>query len=154
MANEQADPEHQSAGAWAKKYFQASQTVMASALRPYDLGPTQWYVLYQLAMVGETPQRELVQMLKVERATLTGVVAALVRKGLVEQIGDPRDQRQKSLVLTESGAALWRQLPDPIALILDTAFGDIPADDIETTARVLRIATGRLTQLLEKETLS
>lgn len=151
MANKQADPEHQSAGAWAKKYHQASQAVMAGVLRPFDLGPTQWYVLYQLATEGPTPQRDLVQLLRVERATLTGVVAALVRKGLVEQTGDATDQRQKTLSLTPAGAELWRQMPDPIALILGAAFDGVPAPDVETTVRVLRAATGRLTELLTNE---
>lgn len=151
MANKQADPEHQSAGAWAKKYHQASQAVMAGVLRPFDLGPTQWYVLYQLATEGPTPQRDLVQLLRVERATLTGVVAALVRKGLVEQTGDATDQRQKTLSLTPAGAELWRRMPDPIALILGAAFDGVPASDVETTVRVLRAATGRLTELLTNE---
>ena len=80
-----SDPQHESAGAWAKKYHLASRTVMESILRPHDLGPTQWYVLHHLAMVGETSQRDLAGLLQVERPTLTGVVSALVRKGLVVQ---------------------------------------------------------------------
>ncbi|WP_236789327.1 MarR family winged helix-turn-helix transcriptional regulator [Amycolatopsis sp. GM8] len=150
MANEQADPEHQSAGAWAKKYHLATRVVMETVLRPFDLGPTQWYVMYQLMTVGPTSQRDLVRMLQVERATLTGVVAALVRKGLVEQKPDATDQRQKVLTATPAGAALWRELPDPIALILQTAFDGVPQTDIDTTARVLREATGRLTKRFPK----
>lgn len=123
---------------------------MESALRSYDLGPTQWYVLYQLATAGATAQRELVRILQIERATLTGVVAALVRKGLVAQSPDPTDQRQKVLTVTPAGSALWRELPDPIALILETAFDGVPEADIDTTTRVLRDATGRLTELLKK----
>ncbi|MCW2495230.1 MAG: transcriptional regulator, MarR family [Jatrophihabitans sp.] len=123
---------------------------MESALRPYDLGPTQWYVLYQLATVGPTAQRDLVRLLQVERATLSGVVAALVRKGLVAQATDPTDQRQKRLTITPAGAALWRELPDPIALIHSVAFDGVPPADIETTARVLRAATGRLADHLSE----
>lgn len=144
------DGEHESAGAWAKKYHLASRMLMASVLRPHDLGPTQWYVLYQLATAGPTPQRDLVLMLQVERATLTGVVAALVRKGLVEQTPDAGDQRQKILTMTAAGAALWGELPDPIALILEIAFGGVPQADIDTTARVLRAATSRLTDRLSE----
>ncbi|MDQ0771643.1 DNA-binding MarR family transcriptional regulator [Streptomyces aurantiacus] len=151
MTNEQTDPQqHESAGAWAKKYHMASRLVMESVLRPYDLGPTQWYVLHQLAHAGPTPQRDLVRLLHVERATLTGVVAALVRKGLVEQTPDSTDQRQKVLTMTPAGAALWRKLPDPIALILKTAFDGVPQTDIDTTTRVLRTATGRLTNRLSE----
>jgi DNA-binding MarR family transcriptional regulator len=148
VANKQADPQHESPGAWAKKYYLASQLVMDSVLRRHDLGPTQWYVLYQLAMSGATPQRDLVRMLQIERATLSGVVAALVRKGLVEQTADATDHRQKVLTITPAGAAVWQELPDPIALILGAAFDGVPDDDVDTTVRVLRAATGRLTDLL------
>lgn len=153
MANEITDPQHESAGAWAKKYYLASRLLMESVLRPYDLGPTQWYVLYHLATVGQMPQRDLAALLQVERATLTGVVAALVRKGLLAQEPSRTDQRQKVLRLTPAGAALWRKLPDPIALILGTAFDGIAASEVETTIHVLRTATGKLYDLLSKGTL-
>lgn len=152
MANEVTDPQHESAGAWAKKYYLASRLVMESVLRPHDLGPTQWYVLYHVATVGEISQRDLVALLQVERATLTGVVAALVRKGLLVQEPSRTDQRQKMLRLTPAGAALWPKLPDPIALILGTAFDDIAASEVETTVHVLRTATGKLHDLLSKGT--
>ncbi|HMF49359.1 MAG TPA: hypothetical protein VK603_11990 [Candidatus Saccharimonadales bacterium] len=42
--------------------------VMDTLLRPYGLGSTQWSVLYQLANVGPTMQRDLVQVLNIERA--------------------------------------------------------------------------------------
>lgn len=152
VANEQADPDHQSAGAWAKKYHLMTKTVIESVLRPYDVGPTQWYVLYQLATVGPTAQRDIVRNLQVERATLTGIVAALVRKGWVEQHPDAHDQRQKVLVLTQAGAELWQRLPDPIALILEVAFDGESSADMETTTRVLRAATARLSGLLSEGT--
>lgn len=152
MANERADPEHQSAGAWAKKYHLASRAVIESLLRPFNLGPTQWYVLYELATSGPTAQRDLVRMLQIERATLSGVVSALVRKGLVEQNPNPTDQRRKSLAITADGVALWETLPDPIDLILRTAFEGVPAEDIATTIRVLRQGTARLNNLTSKGT--
>jgi DNA-binding MarR family transcriptional regulator len=150
VASESDDPAHDSAGAWAKKYYLTTRMVIETILRPFDLGPTQWYVLHQLATVGETPQRDLVRMLQVERATLTGVVAALVRKGLVEQSPGTADQRQRILTITPAGDALWRTLPNPIALILEAAFDEIPDADLETTRRVLRIATDNLNLMLSK----
>lgn len=150
MPDNQADPDHESAGAWAKRYYFASRAVMEAVLRPFDLGPTQWYVLHALATTGPTPQRELVRLLQVERATLSGVVAVLTRKDLVEQSPDPVDQRQKVLSLTDAGRALWERLPDPIELILATAFAGVPQPDLETTTRVLRAGTARLTDLLSK----
>lgn len=121
---------------------------MEEALRPHGLGATQYYVLHQLAVTGPTMQRELVRLLQVERATMSVVIAALVRKGLVEQVPDAVDQRQKLLRLTRAGTTLWRELPD-LGFIRKVAFGGLSRSDIETTARVLRTATERLQQRLK-----
>lgn len=134
----------EAAGSWAKKYFLASRALMESVLRPYDLGNTQWYVLYLLAHDGPLNQRELARMLMVERATLSAVISALVRKNLVDQMPDPDDRRQKVLQITATGQDLWKTLPDPIELITAVAFDGVDEADIATTLQVLRDATERL----------
>ena len=116
---------------------------MDAVLRPYDVGVTQWYVLYVLAHDGPSMQRDLQRMLQVERATLSAVVAALVRKGLIEQAPDVVDQRQKRLKMTAAGTRLWRELPD-LGFIGKAAFDGIGDDAIATAIRVLRTATERL----------
>lgn len=123
---------------------------MESVLRPYDIGSTQWYVLYQLANDGPTMQRDLGRMLQIERATLSGIVSTLVRKGLVEQTPDPADQRQRMLRITPSGLKLWDELPD-LALIEAVAFDDVDASELATVVKVLRAATQRLNNHLSKE---
>ncbi|SBS72737.1 Transcriptional regulator, MarR family [uncultured Mycobacterium sp.] len=130
-------------GAWAKRCYMAARAAMDDSLRPYGLGATQWYVLYQLAHEGPTLQRDLQRMLQVERATLSVVVTTLARKGLVEQLPDRVDQRQRLLRLTSAGTRLWEALPD-LSRIEDIAFAGIDAADIATAVRVLRIATERL----------
>lgn len=134
----------EAAGSWAKKYFIASRALMESVLRPYDLGNTQWYVLYLLVNDGPVNQRDVTRALDVERATLSAVISALVRKGLIDQLPDPGDQRQKVLRITAAGRDLWATLPDPIALIAAVAFDGVDDAEIETTNRVLRDATQRL----------
>jgi len=124
---------------------------MDTTLRPYDLGSTQWYVLWQLATNGPTAQRDLVHILDLERATLSGVVATLVRKGLVDQSASGKDQRQRILQLTDAGKKLWRELPD-LHFIQDAAFGGIDPADLAIAIRVLQSATGRLQDLLGKGT--
>jgi DNA-binding MarR family transcriptional regulator len=122
----------------------ASRAVIESVLRPYDLGSTQWYVLYQLANEGPTMQRDLVRMLQIERATLSGIVSTLVRKGFIEQIPDDVDQRQKRLRITATGLQLWKQLPDPIALIQSVAFDGVDESELALVVKVLQAATERL----------
>jgi DNA-binding MarR family transcriptional regulator len=134
---------HDSVGSWAKRCYFAGRAAMEAMLRPYDLGTTQWYVLYQLVHDGPTMQRDLLRTLQIERATLSVVVGSLVRKRLVEQVPDRVDQRQKLLRITRAGTTLWRELPD-LAVIHQLAFDGIDAADIAVAVRVLRTATERL----------
>jgi DNA-binding MarR family transcriptional regulator len=135
---------HDSVGAWAKSYYFAVRAAMESVLRPYGLGPAQWHVLYQLANDGPAMQRDLAHLLQIERATLSGIVAALVRKGLVDQVPGPADQRQRVLRLTRAGAKLWDELPDPLALIRAIAFDGADAAELATARQVLQTATRQL----------
>ena len=60
MANKDTALERATVGAWAKRCFFAGRALMEEALRPHDLGATQWYILHQLAQVGPTMQRVLI----------------------------------------------------------------------------------------------
>jgi DNA-binding MarR family transcriptional regulator len=91
-------------------------------------------------------QRDLVRLLAIERATMSGIVATLMRKGLVEQEPDRVDQRQKLLCITAAGAKLWGELPD-LSFIRSVAFDGIDDADIAIAVRVLRTATERLENL-------
>jgi DNA-binding MarR family transcriptional regulator len=144
MKRKSEKPKRDSVGAWAKRLYFASRALMDAVLRPYDLGSTQWYVLHQLANEGPTMQRDLVRSLQIERATLSGVVLTLVRKGFIEQMPDSEDQRQRMLRITASGKKLWKELPDPIALILSVAFDGVDQSELATARRVLQAATERL----------
>ena len=151
MRHRDSSPEHDSVGAWAKRCYFAGRALMDSLLRPYGIGSTQWYVLHRLANAGPTMQRDLVTLLQIEKPTLSGVISTLVAKGLVEQIPDAEDQRQRLLRLSASGKKLWKELPDPATLILSVAFHGFQQKDLETARRVLQGATERLHQhILER----
>ena len=113
---------------------------MEAALRPYDLGATQWYVLHHLSLQGSIKQRELPKILEVERATLSAIVAAMVRKD---------DQRQKHLRMTAHGKRLWAEVPD-LSFIHQAAFEGLDASAITTTISVLERAVERLERLSGK----
>lgn len=125
---------------------------MESTLRPFGIGSTQWYVLWQLANRGPTCQRDFLTLLQVEKPTLSEVVSALVRKGLVEQTPSPEDQRQRLLTITPKGLETWQELPDPIDLILRIAFEGVDEADLATVTRVLQTATHRLNQYTSEGT--
>jgi len=149
MANKNTTIRHDSVGAWAKRCYMAGRAAMEAMLRPYDLGTTQWYVLHRLAHDGPTMQRELVKALQVERATLSAIIGALVRKGLVEQVPDRVDQRQKLLRMTAAGTALWKELPD-LEVIHDVAFKGLDDAAIAAAVQVLQTATERLEHFIDR----
>ncbi|MCB1422780.1 MAG: MarR family transcriptional regulator [Nitratireductor sp.] len=139
-----------SAGAWAKRFHFAARSAIGATLRPYDVGATQWYVLWHLFHDGTLAQRDFLKLLHIEKPTLSAVVSTLVRKGLVEQKTDPEDHRQKLLSITPAGRALWETLPNPIDIIRKTAFEGIAEEDLATVVRVLSTGTERLNGLLGK----
>jgi DNA-binding MarR family transcriptional regulator len=141
---DQSQGRSDSVGAWAKKYYLTSRSLIESVLREHDLGPTQWYVLHQLVNDGPTMQRDLSLLLRIERATLSGIVATLVRKGFVLQTPDAVDQRQRLLSITDAGRTLWDALPDPVAIAHAVSFDGADEDELATTRRVLEAATQRL----------
>lgn len=140
----------QSLANWTKRCYFAGRAVMDQALRPFDLGSTQWFVLRLLAQEGATRQRDLVDALQIERSTMSGIVATLLRKNLVRQVPDAHDQRQKLLQLTPAGAKLWAGLPD-LGFIHATAFEGISAADVAIAIHVLQTATERLEHHLQQE---
>jgi DNA-binding MarR family transcriptional regulator len=148
MKNQREKLKHDSVGAWAKRLYFAARAVMDSVLRPYGLGSTQWYVLHRLANEGPTMQRDLASMLQIERATLSGVVATLVRKGLIDQTPDSDDQRQRMLRITRSGRKLWKALPNPTGLILSIAFDGADPVELAIARRVLQDATECLNEYI------
>ena len=89
-------------------------------------------------------QRDLGRTLQIERATLSGIVATLVRKGLIDQVPGSQDQRQRILRITDAGMKLWEELPDPLARIRAIAFDSSDAAELATALRVLQAATQRL----------
>jgi DNA-binding MarR family transcriptional regulator len=99
-------------------------------------------------------QRDLGLTLQIERATLSGVVTTLVRKGLVDQTADTKDQRQRMLRMTRAGTKLWKELPDPIDLIMTVAFKDADPAELAIARRVLQTATQRLNEHIMEGTKS
>ncbi len=146
----QTDTTDLSVGAWTKRCYFAGRALMDERLRPFDLGSTQWYVLWYLVNNGPSVQRDLGRALELERATLSGIISTLVRKDLIEQTSSGEDQRQRLLTLTAAGEALWHKLPD-LSFIQDAAFGGIDEAELATTIRVLKSATKRLQTLLRKD---
>jgi DNA-binding MarR family transcriptional regulator len=107
--SEREEPADLPLGHWIKRAFLALTGHVNDLLRPHDLTYSQWQVLSFVARrpAGAATQRELQCWLKVEAATLTGVIDGLVRRGWLTRSESRDDRRVKQLALTPAGQAAY-----------------------------------------------
>ena len=81
--------------------------------------PPQYVALSLLWERDERPLRELADGCQCTRATVTGIVDTLERKGLITREPNPGDRRSILAKLTEKGRTLQESAPNP-----EQMFGD------------------------------
>lgn len=69
----------------------------------------QFYVEYLYDHPGASPQ-EMVEYIRVDKATLTKIIKKLTEVGYIEVIGDESDRRVKHLYLTEKAIPAAKQI--------------------------------------------
>jgi DNA-binding MarR family transcriptional regulator len=80
-------------------------------IRESGLTPPQYQVLYTLWDRDEMPLKDLASACSCTRATITGLIDGLERKGLVSRKPNPDDRRSLLAALTGEGRALQEQTP-------------------------------------------
>ncbi len=79
-------------------------------LRPLNVSAAGGLVLGILRDHGEMAPSELGERLQVTRATVTGVVDSLERRGFVRRTPNPADRRSLTVAITAEGAAVLKEL--------------------------------------------
>jgi len=87
------------------RYIQR-QTVSESGLTP-----PQYAVLHLLWEQDERPFKEIADYMVCSRATITGIVDTLERKGLVVRKTNPEDRRSLLATLTDEGRSMQQKTP-------------------------------------------
>jgi DNA-binding MarR family transcriptional regulator len=75
-------------------------------LKPYNIGPGQFYLLMPLFQKDGVNQESLGQSINLDRANVTRSVQKLVTEGYVYQQRDDQDRRSQRIFLTEKGRAI------------------------------------------------
>ena len=75
------------------------------------LTPAQYGVLHLLWEQDRRPFKDFADALMCTRATITGIIDTLERKGLVVRAPNPTDRRSFLAALTDQGQALQRSTP-------------------------------------------
>lgn len=107
------------------------------ALEDFGIGwGQQFYVEYLYDHPGASAQ-EIVECIRVDKATLTKVVRKLSQIGFLEIVTDTEDKRIKHLYLTEQAIPAARRIKDVHASFYETFSRNIPMEELEQTEQVL-----------------
>lgn len=91
-----------------------------------------------------SPQVDIAKRLKIEGPTLTRMIDALEKDGLVERLPDPSDRRTKQLRVTEAGEQALESVFAIADDMRDSLLDGFSDDEVEQLNRFLRKLIGRL----------
>jgi DNA-binding MarR family transcriptional regulator len=106
----EATANDQSLGYLIRYAHRAFVKALAQELEPHGILTGEWTALRVLWMDEGLTQVELAERMRVEKASLTGVLGALEVKGLIVRERNPRDRRKVNLRLTAAGRRLETRL--------------------------------------------
>ena len=101
----------------------------------------QFYVEYLYDHPGASPQ-EMVEYIRVDKATLTKIIKKLTEVGYLQVVGDKRDRRVKHLYLTEKAIPAAQRIKAIHADFYSTLSTGIPPEALAATE-------GTLAQMIE-----
>ena len=111
------------------------------------LSPTLAAALSTIERLGPLGPSELARLERVQRPTVTRVVARLCEAGLVERLPDERDRRAALLTVTPAGSQALRDLRRQKTAYLAERLSGLEPEEKEVLAR----ASDLLERMLEEE---
>jgi MarR family transcriptional regulator for hemolysin len=121
------------------------RTKLNYRLRALGLTQARWLTLLQLSQAsGGVTQRELAQLVGVERATIGRLLDGLEYQGLIERRAIAGDRRAHSVHLTPAALPVLKDINAIAQKLRLELLMDIPLDDMKTCVAVLRRIGNRL----------
>ncbi len=118
--------------------FQGVDNALSRWMGSDALTPGRWQVLVVLwSAARPMPQREIVEALKVSRATVSGLVEMLLAEGHVTATADAQDKRRILVALTPDGRIMTERLVHENAERLRGTFGALTDEELQTLAGLL-----------------
>jgi DNA-binding MarR family transcriptional regulator len=120
--------------------------------RPHGLTAAQYNVLNVLAPRREgISQRELSDLLVVDRSNVTGLVDRMEKAGWVRRADDPADRRVYRVTLTAAGRSLWARVEPRYRTALGEVTKGLPVRQLAACTRLLEELTARAAQWGKRE---
>ena len=93
---------------------------------------------------------QLAGLLHIDPSTLSGVLARLADRNLLDRRSDPRDTRRAQLALTADGRKLDVATEGTVESAVERALGRIPKDKLNNAREVLRALADSLLDASER----
>ena len=107
-------------------------------LKDAKLTPPQYFILSLLEEKDRRPFKELAELLSCTRATITGIVDTMEKKGLVFRSPNPVDRRSLLVNLTEKGRQLLTNTPELRETFANCCFNVLPSKETRELYKLLR----------------
>jgi DNA-binding MarR family transcriptional regulator len=107
-------------GLLLRRAHRALARVLNASFAPYNVSLAGFNVLFVLWHANGITQADLPRHVDIDKATLTPIIAALEREGLIERRQDPDDRRRNNMFLTVRG----RELEAPLMRIATSDVAD------------------------------
>jgi DNA-binding MarR family transcriptional regulator len=116
---------------------------LAERIKPLGLVPGQFPVLLALWEQEGLTQRELVEKLDVEQATIANTLARMERDGLIVRRPRPDDRRSQSIRLTPRARALEAPATSAASAVNATMLAGLTAGEREQVLAAMRGIIGK-----------
>ncbi|WP_262690334.1 MarR family winged helix-turn-helix transcriptional regulator [Kordiimonas aestuarii] len=96
----------------------------------FDISAAERAMLERLRGWGPATVPDLARLFIVSRQNMQVRMNSLLEKGFIEKRPNPAHRRSHLITLSDKGGALFEQIKQTEATLLETLFGGIPASDI------------------------
>jgi DNA-binding MarR family transcriptional regulator len=114
---------------------------------PYNLNKNQNKAILIIGGVGEIMPTTLGKCLDLQKGSLTSMIDALEREGLVSRKGDPEDRRKVLISLTEKGRGYRDWLTEELEKSYSEVLNRLTEEDIAVYQESLKTMLGILKKL-------
>jgi DNA-binding MarR family transcriptional regulator len=135
-----------SAGYLANHMARLFANALHERIRPLGLAPAQFMTLLELWEGDGLTQKDLVQRLDVEQATMANTLNRMERDGLIEREENPKDRRARVIRLTDKARGLEADAKAAANEVNGIALSGLSEDErrafVKTMTRVIGSLSG------------
>ena len=128
-----------STGLLQGKAYSRLHTVLSQTLAPYNLSIPEWKLLGQLHEHGEIRLAELAELLSYDPPMVTKLAKMLEKKGFLQRLQDPKDERAKLVSITKNGKGLIEEIEPVAKKTLGVILTGVTRDELLTYLKVLTV---------------